>query len=80
MSACEIILAGSVEDAAGYYCGRTAREKCSDCGSELCELHAESCDFCDQIFCSSCCFFDLQQPHPKRGVPNFNDIFKNRSA
>ena len=40
----------------GYRCDRTSSEVCNECGVNLCDLHAESCEVCDKTLCSRCCF------------------------
>jgi hypothetical protein len=35
----------------------------------VCELHAESCELCDQIFCSPCFSRHLDKPHAKPSLP-----------
>ena len=80
MSGCGIVL-GTSGDAAGYPCGRVASQYCADCGSEVCDLHAESCDLCHEIFCGPCCFFHLQERHAKPAVSSsFKEFEKDRSA
>ena len=37
-------------DGVGLACLKTANTQCSDCGSELCESHAETCAGCHAIF------------------------------
>lgn len=51
---CEIVLVRGSQDENGYPCGRTSTGACSDCGGELCDLHAESCELCGQAFCAMC--------------------------
>src|SRR5207245_3867704 len=54
---------GRLADVVGYSCSRTASKECSDCGSELCESHTETCGICHSIFCPSCLSFH-QTEHP----------------
>jgi hypothetical protein len=46
MSGCEIVEVRNLADAVGLACSRTATERCSSCGAELCESHTETCDMC----------------------------------
>jgi hypothetical protein len=63
---CEIVLVdrnGTKE----YLCGSRSMGACMDCGTKVCELHAEECEFCCEIFCTSCYYyFHLDQLHKKR--------------
>src|SRR5439155_23361825 len=61
MSRCEGVEMRNSADAIGDRCSRTASTQCSDCGSELCESHAETCGACRSIFCSPCFFFHREQ-------------------
>ena len=63
----------------GYECGRLGTEECSDCGTELCDLHAEECDSCKEIFCGCCIFFHMREAHTKKPVAN-EEIPKRRTA
>ena len=36
-------MVSGVADANGYHCGRESKEECSDCGSNLGDLHSEVC-------------------------------------
>lgn len=38
---------------------------CSNCGSRSYDLHAESCDLCDQIFCDWCMWEHPKHPEVK---------------
>src|SRR5438552_17170272 len=42
VGSCEVGEMRNSTDAVGYLCSRTASTQCSDCGSELCESHAET--------------------------------------
>src|SRR5213595_3012198 len=53
MNRCEIIEVRNSADELGFPCSRTASTQCSDCGSELCESHAETCGACSSVFCPS---------------------------
>ena len=43
VGSCEIVEIRDSADAVGYSGPRTANAECSDCGSELCESHTETC-------------------------------------
>ncbi len=58
---CEIIEVRNSADELGFPCSRTANAECSDCGSELCESHSETCGGCRSIFCPSCFLFHRAQ-------------------
>jgi len=64
MSHCEVVEVRNSADAVGLTCLRTAASKCSDCGAELCESHAETCGMCRAVFCPPCLTFHQEQ-HPK---------------
>ena len=64
MSGCEIIEVRNLADAIGLACPRTANERCSSCGAEMCESHAETCSMCGDVFCPSCLSFH-QAEHSK---------------
>jgi hypothetical protein len=66
---CEIVLVQGTHDANGFPCGRPAGETCSDCGSELCDLHTEVCEFCNQAFCSMCMWLHLEKADAKPAQP-----------
>jgi hypothetical protein len=67
--ACEIVLVQGTHDANGFPCARPSSETCSDCGSELCDLHTEFCDLCQQVFCSMCFWLHLKQSDTKPAQP-----------
>src|SRR2546425_12083890 len=58
---CEVIEVRNSADELGFPCSRTASTQCSDCGSELCESHTETCGICNGIFCPSCLSFHSVQ-------------------
>lgn len=70
---CEIAIVRNVEDALGYSCGGESIGECADCGTNVCDLHAESCDLCAErsaksggnLFCASCCYQHMKLPHAK---------------
>ena len=57
MSGCEVVEVKNLADAVGYPCSKTGSKQCSDCGSEICESHTETCDICHDVFCPSCFYF-----------------------
>ncbi len=65
MSGCELILVTSAADPDGYPCGREAEFTCSDCGTAVCDLHAEECEACRLFFCGACMSSHLDEPHAK---------------
>jgi hypothetical protein len=54
---CEIIEASHVQDVRVYPCGWYAIGECSDCGTRICDEHAQGCDHCNQLFCLMCLSF-----------------------
>jgi hypothetical protein len=52
--ACEIVEVRNLADSNGDACSRVAVARCSDCGIQLCQLHAHSCAMCGEVFCPSC--------------------------
>jgi hypothetical protein len=52
----------------GYLCGRIGSEVCSDCGTSLCDLHADACEFCLQVFCDGCLYFHMKEPHGRKPI------------
>jgi len=63
---CGIIEVGSIEDAVGCPCGNDVVARCLDCGTHLCDAHAEHCDLCNQVFCSMCLAFHRREQHQKK--------------
>ncbi|HZQ68704.1 MAG TPA: hypothetical protein VFA68_09315 [Terriglobales bacterium] len=66
MDRCEIVLSRNVGDADGDLCSRDTSAICADCGSEICDLHAEECELCGGEFCSMCMIIHAREPHAKR--------------
>src|SRR5438132_9529108 len=65
---CEVVEIRNSADEIGFPCSRTASTQCSDCGSELCESHAETCGGCLSVFCPSCLsFHSAQHSKPAHG-------------
>jgi hypothetical protein len=64
MARCEILEVQETGDAVGSACSRTASKKCSDCGVNLCEPHAETCAMCRDVFCPSCLIFHAEHAKP----------------
>ena len=48
-----------------YPCGTPSAESCRECGSEVCQLHAEECDRCHSILCGLCYDQHVGNAHPK---------------
>ena len=63
---CEIVELASVEDVTGYPCGGEAVARCCDCDSHICEAHAESCEPCGEVFCSTCLAYHKNIYHQKK--------------
>ena len=79
-SNCEIVLVRGVEDADGYPCQRASKTQCADCGSHVCDVHAEECDLCGEIFCASCYYSHMNEPHAKPALPQRAQPKRERSA
>jgi len=77
---CEVVEARHVEDSIGYVCERTAQQECDDCGAAICDLHAELCDLCRKVFCGSCLFQHMKEPHAKPAVPILDERIQKHSA
>jgi len=75
---CEIVEISSVADAVGYPCGMDASQRCCDCDAHICDAHAESCDSCDEVFCSTCLAFHQRAYHRKRPASEYRRL--RRSA
>jgi len=56
---CEIVEVSSLADTLGTLCGRNAVSTCTDCATNLCLSHAETCDICREVFCGACLSFHL---------------------
>jgi hypothetical protein len=69
-----------VDDADGYPCGGTSITECCDCGTSLCELHADECDLCQEAYCSMCLLFHLDEPHTKPNAGSVKDEAERRRA
>jgi len=54
VSRCEIIETRNLADAVGIACPLAANKECSDCGSQICDSHAEACAVCHDVFCPAC--------------------------
>src|SRR5438874_2615222 len=76
---CEVIEVRNSADELGLPCSRTASMQCSDCGSELCESHTETCGICNAIFCPSCLSFHLVQ-HPKAASADHRQVRERKRA
>ena len=64
MSYCGVVEVRSLEDALGATCARSAAAQCSDCGTALCDAHAERCELCSETFCPGCVSFHRTE-HPR---------------
>jgi len=57
MNTCGLTLVRNSADPDGYQCGAKADAVCGDCGTPMCDLHTEECDFCQRFFCVGCVGF-----------------------
>jgi len=64
MNLCVVVEVRNSADADGFPCRRTASKECFDCGTELCDEHAEMCAKCHAIFCPACLSLHIAN-HPK---------------
>jgi hypothetical protein len=55
MNLCEVFEVRNSADADGFPCRRTASKECFDCGTELCDEHAETCGRCHEAQSGSSC-------------------------
>ena len=74
---CAIVEVSNVEDATGYPCGKDASERCCDCDAHVCEAHAESCDSCNEVFCSTCLAFHQKAYHQKKPATEYRRLRKS---
>jgi hypothetical protein len=54
---CEIIEVAHITEALGYPCGKDELGECADCGTRVCDEHAEKCFECRELFCLACLSF-----------------------
>jgi hypothetical protein len=80
MTVCEVVEMRNSADVVGIACLKNASTQCSDCGSELCESHAETCSGCRSIFCPSCFFFHQKTQHPKAASADCEQHRERKSA
>lgn len=73
---CEIVEVASVEDATGYPSGSDASGRCRDCGAHLCDDHGESCERCNELFCSTCLAFHQMAYHQKKPAAEYRKYRK----
>jgi len=66
MKTCEVRQFRNVEDQWGEVCGRTSVGGCDECGTSVCEQHAERCRTCSVTLCSSCMELHAQEHVAKR--------------
>jgi hypothetical protein len=62
---CAITLQTGRHLGSSYACGAPCAESCAECGSAVCQLHAEECDRCQSILCSSCYDQHVGRAHTK---------------
>ena len=77
---CEIVEVCNVEDATGYRCGEDASQRCSDCGSHLCDTHGETCAACDAVFCATFLAFHNRGRHEKKPAASPDKRQRRKSA
>ena len=77
---CEVVAVRYVEDSIGYACEKTSKQECDDCGAAICDLHAEFCALCRRVFCGSCLFQHMKEPHGKPAVPILDEKIQKRRA
>jgi hypothetical protein len=79
MSHCEVVEVRNSADVVGLACLRTASKRCSDCGTELCEFHAEMCGMRRAVFCPPCLSLHQEQ-HPKAASADREQHQERKSA
>jgi predicted sulfurtransferase len=62
---CVVILKTGQHSGSSYACGGPSAGSCRECGSDLCQLHAEECDVCHLILCGSCYDQHVGKAHSK---------------
>lgn len=63
---CGILEVAGIDDTVGYSCNRTALATCLDCGTHLCDAHADNCEVCAEVFCATCLAFHNRANHQKK--------------
>jgi len=74
---CEII---EVSDARVYPCGWDAIGKCSDCGTCICDEHAQNCGHCNQLFCLTCLSFHERAIPTKKPGSSVPEEYSRKQA
>lgn len=77
---CEIMLAAGRDTASSYPCGCASIAACTECGSNVCDLHAEQCDVCHGILCGSCYDLHVGKSHGKPVQPVRENRTRRRLA
>ena len=81
MTRCEIVAVTNLSDVVGDHCENVAAGQCSDCGTPICELHAETCQIYGEVFCPSCLsFHGATHPKPATAEPEELEWKKRKSA
>jgi len=74
---CEIVEVASSEDVIGYPCGNGASARCCDCDSHIYDSHAESCESCGEVFCSTCLALHQRAYHQKKPAAEYRKMKKS---
>ena len=77
---CEIVEVSHVEDALGVPCGRDTVGDCSDCGTRVCNEHAEKCGHCGELFCISCLGSHERAAHGKKPAFTNGEEYSKKRA
>lgn len=67
----------NVEDTTGYPCRNDASARCSDCDSHMCDSHAEICESCGEVFCSTCLAYHTSAYHQKKPAAEYRRLRKS---
>ena len=74
---CAIVEVANVEDATGYPCGNDASAQCCDCDAHICEAHAQNCECCGEVFCSTCFAYHTSAYHQKQPAAEHRRLRKS---
>ena len=77
---CEIIEVLHVQNARVYSCGRDTIGECSDCGTRICDEHAQNCGHCKQLFCLTCLSFHERAIGTKKPVFSLPEEYSSKQA
>jgi hypothetical protein len=76
---CAVMLQAGRRPGSSYACGRPSAGSCIECSGEICQLHAEECDRCHKLLCSSCYEPHVGKAHAK-AVQSARDNSKARRS